>query len=50
MAYEDFTEMPVWKAGFNLLLEVYKISKSYPADERFSLTSDTCRSAVPKNY
>lgn len=45
MAYEDFTEMPVWKAGFNLLLDVYKVTKSYPADERFGLTSDTRRSA-----
>jgi four helix bundle protein len=45
MAYEDFTEMPVWKAGFNLLLNVYQITKSYPADERFGLTSDTRRSA-----
>jgi four helix bundle protein len=45
MAYEDFTEMPVWKAAFNLLLDVYKVTKSYPADERFSLTSDTRRLA-----
>ncbi len=45
MAYEDFTEMPVWKAAFNLLLDVYKVTKSYPADERFGLTSDTRRSA-----
>jgi four helix bundle protein len=45
MAYEDFTEMPVWKAGFNLLLDIYKASKDYPADERFGLTSDTRRSA-----
>ena len=45
MAYDDFTEMPVWKAGFKLLLDIYKISQSYPADERFGLTSDTRRSA-----
>ena len=45
MAYEDFTEMPVWKAAFNLLLYVYKVTKDYPTDERFGLTSDTRRSA-----
>jgi four helix bundle protein len=45
MAYEDFTEMPVWKAAFNLLLDVYKVAKNYPIDERFGLTSDTRRSA-----
>jgi four helix bundle protein len=45
MAYEDFTEMPVWKAAFNLLLDIYKVTQNYPTDERFGLTSDTRRSA-----
>ena len=45
MAYEDFTEMPVWKAAFNLLLDIYKVTPNYPTDERFGLTSDTRRSA-----
>ena len=45
MAYEDFTQMPVWKTGFNLLLDIYKVTKGYPIDERFGLTSDTRRSA-----
>jgi four helix bundle protein len=45
MAYEDFTEMPVWKAAFDLLLDVYKVTKGYPVDERFGLISDTRRSA-----
>lgn len=45
MAYKDFTEMPVWKAAFDLLLEIYKITKTFPADERFGLISDMRRSA-----
>jgi four helix bundle protein len=45
MAYRDFTEMPVWRRGFDLLLAVYQASKSYPTDERFGLVSDTRRSA-----
>jgi four helix bundle protein len=45
MSYEDFTQMPVWQIGFNLLLDIYKITKSYPSDERFGLTSDTRRAA-----
>ena len=45
MAYKDFTEMPVWKAAFDLLLEIYKITKIFPADERFGLISDMRRSA-----
>ena len=45
MAYRDFTEMPVWRRGFDLLLTVYQASKLYPTDERFGLISDTRRSA-----
>jgi four helix bundle protein len=45
MSYTDFTDMPVWKSAFNLLLEVYKITKGFPADERFGLTSDIRRAA-----
>ena len=45
MSYEDFTQMPVWQSGFNLLLEIYKVTKSFPSDERFGLTSDMRRAA-----
>lgn len=45
MAYRDFTEMPVWKLAFELLLKIYKITKNFPADERFGLTSDMRRSS-----
>jgi len=27
MKFEDFTEMPVWKIGFDLLIKIYKITK-----------------------
>lgn len=45
MSYRDFTSMPVWKTGFNLLLEIYKVTKGFPSDERFGLTSDIRRAA-----
>ncbi|HRV96117.1 MAG TPA: four helix bundle protein [Anaerolineae bacterium] len=45
MSYEDFTKMPVWQTGFQLVLDIYKMTKTFPADERFGLTSDTRRSA-----
>src|SRR5688572_5718886 len=45
MSYRDFTSMPVWKIAFNLLLEVYKVTKAFPSDERFGLTSDIRRAA-----
>lgn len=45
MAYEDFTKMSVYRSGFGLLLDIYKITKSFPPDERFGLTSDIRRAA-----
>jgi len=45
MKYENFTQMPVWKRVFNLMLQVYQITKRFPPDERFGLTSDMRRSA-----
>lgn len=45
MGYKDFTEMPVWKSAFNLLLKIYKISKNFPSEEKFVLISDIRRSA-----
>jgi len=37
--------MPVWKSAFDLLLEIYKITKEFPEDEKFGLVSDMRRSA-----
>ncbi|MFO7852440.1 MAG: four helix bundle protein [Bacteroidota bacterium] len=45
MAYKDFTEMPVWKKAFYLLLLVYRLTKKYPAEEKFFLVSDMRRAA-----
>lgn len=45
MSYEDFTKMPVWQSGFQLVLDIYKLTKMFPPDERFGLTSDARRSA-----
>ncbi len=40
MKYENFTQMPVWKKAFDLMLKVYQITKRFPPDERFGLTSE----------
>jgi four helix bundle protein len=45
MSFKDFTETPVWKLAFALLLDIYKITKEFPSDERFGLVSDMRRSA-----
>jgi hypothetical protein len=40
MKYENFTQMPIWKKAFELMLKIYQITKSFPQDERFGLISD----------
>ena len=51
MKYKDFSEFPVWKKGFQLVLKVYQITKNFPPDERFGMTSDIRRSvnSIPHN-
>ncbi len=45
MKYENFTQMPIWKKAFDLMLKIYQITKGFPPDERFGLTSDMRRCA-----
>jgi hypothetical protein len=45
MAYKDFIDMPVWKKAFQLLLKVYKVTKTYPVEEKYGLVSDMRRAA-----
>ena len=43
MEYPDFTNMSVWKKAIELLLKIYEITKHFPAEEKFGLTSDMRR-------
>lgn len=43
---KNFTDLNTWKEGHTLVLLVYEISKSFPAEERFGLTSQLRRAAV----
>lgn len=45
MEYPDFTNMPVWQKAIVLLLKIYKITKHFPPEEKFGLTSDMRRAA-----
>jgi four helix bundle protein len=38
-----FEKLVVWQKAMDLIVEVYAESQSYPADERFGLTSQTRR-------
>ncbi len=41
--FRDFTSMSVWQKAFKLLLEVYKVTKRFPDDERLGMISDMRR-------
>lgn len=42
----NYKELNVWKRGIKLTTEIYKVSKLFPSEERFGLTSQIRRSAV----
>jgi four helix bundle protein len=41
----DFKELIVYKKSFSLAMEVYEISKSFPKEEKYSLTDQIRRSS-----
>jgi four helix bundle protein len=48
---QRFQDLEVWQRGHRLTLAVYQVTKSFPSDERFGLTSQIRRasSSVPTN-
>jgi four helix bundle protein len=48
---QRFTELKAWQKAHALVLEVYRISAGFPADERFALTTQLRRAtaSVPTN-
>lgn len=45
MGKGDFRNMHVWQSAFNLIIEIYKVTKDFPSNEKFGLVSDMRRSA-----
>lgn len=41
-----FTDLIVWQKGHKLVLLIYKITKTFPSEEKFGLISQMQRSAV----
>ena len=41
-----FKDLKVWQKGIELVKEIYKITKDFPKDELYGLTSQMRRSAV----
>jgi four helix bundle protein len=44
--YEDTSKLIVWQKSHELVLKVYGITKDFPRDELFGLTSQVRRAAV----
>ncbi|MEK7227524.1 MAG: four helix bundle protein [Patescibacteria group bacterium] len=42
----SFKDLNVWKEGHKLVLDIYKITKTFPKDELFGLTNQIRRAAV----
>ena len=39
-------DLEVWKKSINLITDIYELTKNYPKDELFSLTSQIRRAAI----
>lgn len=44
--YEGYKELDVWKESMKLVVEIYRLTKNFPANEKFGLTSQMQRAAV----
>ncbi|KKQ91835.1 MAG: hypothetical protein UT17_C0004G0183 [Candidatus Woesebacteria bacterium GW2011_GWB1_39_10] len=45
MIENKFEELKVWKEAHQLVIEIYKTTKRFPAEEKFRLIDQVCRSA-----
>jgi four helix bundle protein len=43
---KNYKELKVWQKSYQLSLELYKITKGFPGDEKYGLTSQMRRAAV----
>lgn len=43
---QPFTELKVWQRSHALALKIYTLTRDFPADERFGLTSQLRRAAI----
>ncbi len=46
MAIQSYRDLSAWQKGMDLLVEIYQLTKLFPKDEQFGLTSQLRRAAV----
>ncbi len=46
MANHNFRQLKIWKEGILLVKSIYLVTKDFPSEEKFSLTSQIRRAAV----
>ena len=43
---QSFTDLNAWKEGHKLVIDIYKITKHFPSEEKFGLTDQIRRCSV----
>ncbi len=43
---KDFKSLKIWQKGIKLVVNIYKVSKEFPQEELYGLTSQMRRSAI----
>ncbi len=43
---KSYRDLEAWKQSINLVEQIYRVSRAFPPDERFGLTSQVRRAAV----
>jgi len=43
---KNFKDLKVWQKAYQICLDVYKVTKDFPAEEKYGLTSQIRRAAV----
>ncbi len=46
MALKTYRDLEVWQRAVDLVVEVYRLTKVFPSEERFGLTSQSRRASV----
>lgn len=51
MSYQDYRNLKVWQEAMDLVVSCYRLTDTFPAQERFGLTSQLQRAAasIPAN-